>query len=61
MAAEREITYVFEWLKNTKHVTIDIRWLEACISWLKMHAGNGNVTVVVSIYLCIVLSSINFN
>lgn len=52
MAAEGEVAHhVLEWLKNTKHVRVDILWLRACISWLKMDAANEYINIVVSIPL----------
>ncbi len=35
IATEREISNIFEWLKTTKHVFVNVDWLGACISWLK--------------------------
>ena len=52
MAAEWEVAHhVLEWLKNTKYVRVDILWLRACISWLKMDAANEHINIVVSIPL----------
>ncbi len=47
MATEREISNIFEWLKTTKHVCVNVEWLGACISWLKSRrTTQANLTMV---------------
>jgi hypothetical protein len=46
-ATEQEIVNIFEWLETTKLVTVNIEWLEACISWLKSRStARGNLDMV---------------
>ncbi|CAB3977315.1 recQ-mediated genome instability 1 [Paramuricea clavata] len=52
-ATEQEIVNIFEWLETTKLVTVNIEWLEACISWLKSRGtarGNLNMQLKDDIY-----------
>ncbi|XP_028405384.1 recQ-mediated genome instability protein 1-like [Dendronephthya gigantea] len=46
---EREISNTSEWLQNTKHITVDVEWLEPCLSWLKSR-GNEYVDLKNDVY-----------
>ena len=52
-ATEQEIVNIFEWLETTKLVTVNIEWLEACISWLKLRStARGNLNMVSKCTCC---------
>ena len=46
-ATEQEILNVLQWLENTKLISVNAEWLEACISWLKSRGtAHGNLSMV---------------